>query len=176
MFADNLLDMDHAPSTLSSQHSSKFSNIAASITTTSHGANKLLTSQSNNNHKPTAMELFLDAVGDDTILKNNSSQRSTIVEELYNYRLLVIKLNSKHGSSTSSSSNFWKSYSINLPYLCQLAKQLLFFNDDGCSIILISQVTSSVDLDVENTVTEVEFDCIVSDGTIIGIKFGDAIC
>ncbi|CAF3101750.1 unnamed protein product [Rotaria socialis] len=125
MFADNLLDMDHAPSTLSSQHSSKFSNIAASITTTSHGANKLLTSQSNNNHKPTAMELFLDAVGDDTILKNNSSQRSTIVEELYNYRLLVIKLNSKHGSSTSSSSNFWKSYSINLPYLCQLAKQLL---------------------------------------------------
>ncbi|CAF3333508.1 unnamed protein product [Rotaria socialis] len=159
MFADNLLDMDHAPSTLSSQHSSKFSNIAASITTTSHGANKLLTSQSNNNHKPTAMELFLDAVGDDTILKNNSSQRSTIVEELYNYRLLVIKLNSKHGSSTSSSSNFWK-----------------IFNDDGCSIILISQVTSSVDLDVENTVTEVEFDCIVSDGTIIGIKFGDAIC
>ncbi|CAF3505871.1 unnamed protein product [Rotaria socialis] len=42
---------------------------------------------------------------------------------------------------------------------------LTVFNDDACSIMLISQVPSSVDLDIENTVTAVEFDCIVSDGT-----------
>ncbi|CAF2776273.1 unnamed protein product [Rotaria sp. Silwood2] len=125
MFADNLLDMDHSPSTLSAQDSPNFSNTAATTTTTSHGANKLLTSKSNNNRKSTAMEAFLNAVGDDTVPKNNSSQRSTIAEELYNYRLLVTKFNSKREPSTSSSSNFWKSYSMNFPYLWQLAKQLL---------------------------------------------------
>ncbi|CAF3363162.1 unnamed protein product [Rotaria socialis] len=125
MLADNLLHMDHSPSTLSSQHSSKFSNTATTTTITSHTANKLLTSKSNNNRKPTAMESFLDAVGDDTVLTSNSSQRSTIAEELYNYRLLVTKFNFKREPSASSSSNFWKSYSMNFPYLCPLAKQLL---------------------------------------------------
>ncbi|CAF4974424.1 unnamed protein product, partial [Rotaria socialis] len=39
------------------------------------------------------------------------------------------------------------------------------FNDDGCSIMFSSQVSSSsVDLEIEDAVTEVEFDCIVSDG------------
>jgi len=40
-----------------------------------------------------------------------------------------------------------------------------------------SQVwSSSVDLEIEDAVTEFEFDCIVSDGGIIGIEFGDVIC
>ncbi|CAF3289294.1 unnamed protein product [Rotaria socialis] len=39
------------------------------------------------------------------------------------------------------------------------------FNDDGCSIMFSSQVSSSsVDLEIEDAVAEVEFDCIVSDG------------
>ncbi|CAF4649245.1 unnamed protein product, partial [Rotaria magnacalcarata] len=51
------------------------------------------------------------------------------------------------------------------------------FNDDGCSIMFSSQVpSSSFDLEIEDAVTEVECDCIVSDGGVIGIKFGDAIC
>jgi len=54
---------------------------------------------------------------------------------------------------------------------------LLVFNGDGCSIIFSSQVSSSsVDLEIEDAMTEVEFDCIVSDGGIIGIEFGDGIC
>ena len=53
---------------------------------------------------------------------------------------------------------------------------LLVFNDDGCSIMFSSQVSSSsVDLEIEDAVIEVEFDCIVSDGRIIGIVFGDAL-
>ncbi|CAF1531340.1 unnamed protein product, partial [Rotaria sp. Silwood1] len=50
------------------------------------------------------------------------------------------------------------------------------FNDDGSSIMFSSQVSSSsADLEIEDAVTEVEFDCIVSDGDIVGIEFGDAI-
>ncbi|CAF5156701.1 unnamed protein product, partial [Rotaria socialis] len=44
-------------------------------------------------------------------------------------------------------------------------------NDDGCSTMFSSQVaSSSVDLEIEDAVTEVEFDCIVSDGGIYSIS------
>ncbi|CAM4804306.1 unnamed protein product [Rotaria magnacalcarata] len=39
--------------------------------------------------------------------------------------------------------------------------------------MLISQVSSFADLDIEDTVTEVEFDCIVYDGTIIVVKLSE---
>ena len=40
-----------------------------------------------------------------------------------------------------------------------------------------SQISSfSADLEIEDAVIEVEFDCIVSDGGITGIELGDAIC
>ena len=125
ILADNLLDTEQSPSTLTSQLSSNLSNTVAATTTISHGANKSLISNFNKSHKPTAMESFLDLIGDNRVPKSNYYQRSTIVEELYNYRLSVTKFNTKNQPSVSSCSYFWKRNSMNFPYLFQLVKQLL---------------------------------------------------
>ena len=108
MFADNLLDIEQSPSILTSQLSSNLSNILAATTTTSHGANKSIISNFNKSRKPAAVESFLGLVGDNTVPKGNYYQRSTIVEELYNYRLSVTKFNTRNQPSVSSSSYFWE--------------------------------------------------------------------
>ena len=115
MLADNLVDTEQSPSTLTSQLSSNLSNTVAATTTISHGANKSLISNFNKSHKPTAMESFLDLIDDDTVPKSNYYQRSTIVEELYNYRLSVTKFNTKNHPSVSSYSYFWKRNSMSFP-------------------------------------------------------------
>ncbi len=96
-----------------------------STNTTSSPANQLSTSQTGKQTKLTPMEIFLDAVGDDTVPKRNSSSRSNIVEDLYNYRLLVTKFNTRHQPSSQTSIKFWKTFQANLPCLSKLAKQLL---------------------------------------------------
>lgn len=82
-------------------------------------------SKQNKTPKPTAMEIFLNSSGEDDIPNSNKSSRVAIIEELYNYKSLVMKYNNCHKPSTSSCLNFWKSYGTTLPRLSRIAKNLI---------------------------------------------------
>ncbi|CAF4684029.1 unnamed protein product, partial [Rotaria sp. Silwood2] len=88
-----------------SQSSFSLSNTAA---TTISFISTLSISKSTKKAKPTAMEVFLNSIGDDSVQKATTSPRASIIEELYNYRWLIAKHNSLHKASTSSCLNFWK--------------------------------------------------------------------
>ncbi|CAF3881450.1 unnamed protein product, partial [Rotaria sp. Silwood1] len=75
------------------------------------------------NRKLTAMETFLNSVGDHIVQNNTSTSRTTIIEELRNYRSLVNKYNTQNLPDTSSFLTFWKTYEFTLPYLFKLAQK-----------------------------------------------------
>jgi hypothetical protein len=71
------------------------------------------------------MEIFLNSIGENDIENSNKSSRVAIIEEIYNYKLLVTKFNNFHKPSTSSCVNFWKAYGSTLPRLSKIAKHLI---------------------------------------------------
>ncbi|CAF1308555.1 unnamed protein product [Rotaria sordida] len=75
------------------------------------------------NKKLTAMEIFLNSVGDQVVPKNTTTSRATIIEELRNYRSLITKYNSQNRPDISSFLTFWKNYEFTLPYLFKLAQK-----------------------------------------------------
>ncbi|CAF3393895.1 unnamed protein product, partial [Rotaria sp. Silwood2] len=82
-------------------------------------------SKSTKKPKPTAMEVFLNSIGDDSVQKPTTSPRASIIEELYNYRWLIAKYNSLYKASTSSCLNFWKLYGAMLRLLSKITRQLV---------------------------------------------------
>ncbi|CAF1535435.1 unnamed protein product [Adineta ricciae] len=73
----------------------------------------------------TAMEAFLMTIGDTAISTPASTKRASIVEEIYNYRLLVEKFNHDRRPSISACVEFWKIYQDALPSIFKLAQQLI---------------------------------------------------
>jgi hypothetical protein len=71
------------------------------------------------------MEIFLISIGEDIVQKRNNSARSSIIEEIHNYRLLITKYSDRLKTPTLSSLDFWKTYEKTLPRLSKMAKQLV---------------------------------------------------
>jgi len=119
---DDDLAIDNLSLTSASQSTSSLSN-TATVTTSSISTSSI--SQSTKKPKPTAMELFLNSIGEDNFQKPTTSSRASIIEELYNYRSLIVQYNSLHKVSTSSCLNFWKTYEAAFPRLSKLAREFV---------------------------------------------------
>jgi hypothetical protein len=125
MYAVDMANIDnfssHSPLLQASSNSSS-TNFAT--TTTSLHMTTPSTAKSDKKPKMSAMEAFLNAVGDDTIPKS-VGPRAALVEDLYNYRIAVTKYNSEHQPSVSSCMSFWQSHGTNFPCLSTIAKRFL---------------------------------------------------
>ncbi|CAF3405625.1 unnamed protein product [Rotaria sp. Silwood2] len=97
----------------------------STTTSTSISVNTSSISKTSKKPKLTSMEAFLESVGDDPSQIQTTTSPPTIVEEIYDYRLLITKYNSCHKPLTSSCTQFWKTYGANFPRLFKLAKQFL---------------------------------------------------
>ena len=75
--------------------------------------------------KVTTMEAFLITIGDTSTSTLASKKRASIVEEIYNYRLLVDKFNHDRMPSVSAAVDFWKIYQNVLPSIFNLARELI---------------------------------------------------
>jgi hypothetical protein len=124
MHANDLINLT---SSLSSSLSSILINSQApsvsTKTTTFTPTNLTLSLKANLKKKQTAMEDFLESIGDNTETPTNDATRGTIVEELYNYRFLINKYINKHSADMDTCLLFWKTYEFTLPYLFTLAKR-----------------------------------------------------
>ena len=72
------------------------------------------------------MDLFNESIGES--LEENRrdvNKKATIVEELFNYRKLVVQFNSKRKPDASSCVLFWQTYGHTFLILKQVAKQML---------------------------------------------------
>ena len=98
---------------------------SASITTGITTSANASSSKLNANKKSTAMEAFLNSIGNNIVPNSTTGSRVTIIEELHNYRSLVDKYNIQNSPSTSSCLTFWKTYEFMLPYLFKLAKKFV---------------------------------------------------
>ena len=87
-------------------------------------SNRSSTTNSNKKQKTSTMEAFLKSIGDDSVPIQTTNRRSPIVEELRNYRLLVVGYNSKHPPSTSCL-DFWRRHGSALPHLARLSRKFL---------------------------------------------------
>lgn len=85
----------------------------------------LSTKDSGQKKKVSAMEAFLITIGDSTTSTPTLQNRASIVEEIYNYRLLVDKFSSGRLLTASACIEFWKLYGSTLPSLFNLATKLI---------------------------------------------------
>ncbi len=92
-------------------------------TTTSTSTNSTSSSTLNTTKKLTAMEEFLEAIGQDIVSQGDTSTRATIVDEIYSYRSLISKYINKNKGKTLSCLTFWKAHEFTLPYMFSLAKR-----------------------------------------------------
>lgn len=102
---------------------SRPSSKTTTTTTTSTSTNLTSSSIVNTKKKLTAMEEFLEAIGQNIVPQDDVDTRATIIEELYNYRSLIGKYISKNKTKTLSCLTFWQTYEFTLPYLFTLAKR-----------------------------------------------------
>jgi hypothetical protein len=79
------------------------------------------------NTKKSAIDLFNDSIGEVHHEENrhDGNKKATIVEELHNYRKLVVQFNLKHKLDALSCLLFWKTYGHTFSILKQVAKQML---------------------------------------------------
>lgn len=96
------------------------SSIGASATNTSDKPD------SNENAEKSAMDLFNESVGEFHEEKRRDvNKKATIVEELLNYRKLVVQFNSKRKPDALSSVLFWQTHGNTFSILKEVAKQML---------------------------------------------------
>ena len=85
--------------------------------------------QSNQKSKRSAIDAFNESVGDimhlDSIGVEEMDQRSTIVDDIRNYRAIMTRFIVKHKLDESSATTFWDRYGTHFPLLGQLARKLL---------------------------------------------------
>lgn len=126
MYENDMINLTNSSSSSSSIAILNNSTVASTTTTTTANSSNLpSSSKSNTKKRRTAMETFLESIGDDVEPENSSNTRVTIIEELYTYRSLVQKYNSRNKPNTLSCFVFWKTYEFTLPYLFTLAKRYL---------------------------------------------------
>lgn len=75
--------------------------------------------------KLSAIEDFLQSIGQVVTTEDEKSGRAVIIEELHNYRSLVSKFIKNHGKKETSCFKFWRTYEFTIPYLFSLAKRYL---------------------------------------------------
>lgn len=75
--------------------------------------------------KLSAIEDFLQSIGEIVVTEEEKSGRAVIVEEIHNYRSLMIKFIKNHTKKAMSCFTFWQTYEFTLPFLFSLAKRYL---------------------------------------------------
>jgi hypothetical protein len=77
--------------------------------------------------KKSAIDLFNESIGDVPHEENRhgGNKKATIIEELHNYRKLVVQFNLKHKLDAFSCLLFWNTYGHTFSILKQVAKQML---------------------------------------------------
>ncbi|CAF4842372.1 unnamed protein product [Rotaria sp. Silwood1] len=127
MYADDSMNINSSSLSSSSLTTAELVNSEVNSTSntmaTTARANSSSSSKAYMNKKLTAMEIFLNSVGDDIVPNNTTTSRATIIEELHNYRSLVNKYNTQNLPDTSCFLTFWKNYEFTLPYLFKLAQK-----------------------------------------------------
>ena len=116
---DNLSLTASSSTTTSTPYTTSLSTAAS----TSISLNISSTSKTSKKPKLTSMEAFLNSVGNNASQKQITTSPPSIVEEIYDYRLLMNKHNSCNEPLTSSCIQFWKTHGYNFPRLFKLAKQ-----------------------------------------------------
>ncbi|CAF1629062.1 unnamed protein product, partial [Adineta ricciae] len=109
-----------------SSSSSSSSQLNTSSTTTVDIINStttLSTTHSSQKKKVTAMETFLMTIGDTSYSTPAPTNRASIIEEIYNYRLLLGKFNHDRIPDVSAFVEIWTIYGGALPSLFKLAKE-----------------------------------------------------
>ncbi|CAF3901569.1 unnamed protein product [Rotaria sp. Silwood1] len=127
MYADDSMNINSSSLSSSSLTTAELVNSEVNSTSntmaTTARANSSSSSKAYMNKKLTAMEIFLNSVGDDIVPNNTTTSRATIIEELHNYRSLVNKYNTQNLPDTFCFLTFWKNYEFTLPYLFKLAQK-----------------------------------------------------
>ena len=79
------------------------------------------------NTKKSAIDLFNESIGEVHHEENRrgGNKKATIIEEIHNYRKLVVQFNLKHKLDALSCLVFWKTYGHTFSILKQVAKQML---------------------------------------------------
>ncbi|CAF3926623.1 unnamed protein product [Rotaria sp. Silwood1] len=125
MYANDSTNINSSSSSLTTAElvNSEVDSTSNTMATTAPTNSSSSSSKTYMNKKLTAMEIFLNSVGDQVVPKNTTISRATIIEELRNYRSLVTKYNSQNRPDISSFLTFWKNYEFTLPYLFKLAQK-----------------------------------------------------
>ena len=125
---DDMLNIDNLSWTASSKMTSAISTTSIATKIFMNASSLLSTTTSSTiskKNKQSAIELFLHCVGDNMTTTKNIDAKAQIVQELYNYRILIGEYNARYPPSTSSCFHFWKKYETNFPYLSIIAKRFI---------------------------------------------------
>ncbi len=107
-----------------------FQSTESVITTLSNSPSNSTVPKKSNSHdktSKTAMDMFEEAIGDSISEEaaTNTSNKTKIIDDIYNYRNYATRFNLKHKPSTSSSTLFWQTHGDSFSILGKLAKTML---------------------------------------------------